>query len=136
MTSQPKDDILVIGAGVIGITAALALAAEGRQVRVLDRKGVAAETSQGNAGAFALAEIEPLATPGIMKKAPKWLLDPLGPLSIRPAYALHLLPWMLRFWRASRPEHHAAALAAQAALMGVFARRRSSGSSRGPTPQR
>lgn len=119
MTSSVKYDVLVIGAGIIGISAALRLQAEGKQVLVLDRKGVAAETSSGNAGAFAFADVIPLATPGIMKKAPKWLLDPLGPLSLRPAYALKILPWMLRFWRASWKDKYEAALSAQASLMGL-----------------
>ncbi len=110
-------DILVIGAGIIGISTALALQSAGRSVVVLDRKGVAGETSAGNAGAFAFPEVEPLATPGIMLKAPKWLLDPLGPLSIPPAYALKIAPWMLRFWRASWPDRYAAAVEAQVALM-------------------
>ena len=44
----------------------------------------------------------PLASPGIWRKAPGWLLDPLGPLAIRPSYALSILPWMLRFVQASR----------------------------------
>jgi D-amino-acid dehydrogenase len=112
-----RSDILVIGAGIIGVTSALALQRDGHSVRILDRKGVAAETSRGNAGAFAYTDIEPLATPGILRKAPKWLLDPLGPLSIPPAYALPLLPWMLRFWRASWQDRYAAAVAAQASLM-------------------
>lgn len=77
--------VVVIGAGVIGITTALELQRRGHSVLVLDRDGIAAQTSAGNAGAFAFSEVEPLATPGIMRKAPKWLLDPLGPLSI-PAY--------------------------------------------------
>lgn len=112
-----RSEILVIGAGIIGVTTALALQRDGHVVRILDRKGVAAETSRGNAGAFAYTDIEPLATPGILRKAPKWLLDPLGPLSIPPAYALPLLPWMLRFWRASWRDRYAAAVAAQASLM-------------------
>ena len=112
-----RSEILVIGAGIIGVTTALALQRDGHAVRILDRKGVAAETSRGNAGAFAYTDIEPLATPGILRKAPKWLLDPLGPLSIPPAYALPLLPWMLRFWRASWQDRYAAAVAAQASLM-------------------
>ena len=112
-----RSEILVIGAGIIGVTTALALQRDGHAVRILDRKGVAAETSRGNAGAFAYTDIEPLATPGILRKAPKWLLDPLGPLSIPPAYALPLLPWMLRFWRASWRDRYAAAVAAQASLM-------------------
>lgn len=112
-----RSEIIVIGAGIIGVTSALALQRDGHNVRILDRKGVAAETSRGNAGAFAYTDIEPLATPGILRKAPKWLLDPLGPLSIPPAYALPLLPWMLRFWRASWQDRYAAAVAAQASLM-------------------
>ncbi|MBU1293449.1 MAG: FAD-dependent oxidoreductase, partial [Gammaproteobacteria bacterium] len=112
-----NQDVIVIGAGIIGISIALKLQSEGRQVLVLDRKGVAAETSSGNAGAFAFADVIPLATPGIMRKAPKWLIDPLGPLSLRPAYALKILPWMLRFWRASWQDKYQAALAAQASLM-------------------
>ncbi len=62
-------DIIVLGAGVIGLSCALALQRAGLKVLVLDRKGVAAEASQGNAGAFAFTEVEPLATPGIMRKA-------------------------------------------------------------------
>ncbi|OSP54845.1 FAD-binding oxidoreductase [Pseudoruegeria sp. SK021] len=117
MTQSAPSEIIVIGAGIIGVTTALALQADGHKVRILDRKGVASETSRGNAGAFAFAEIEPLATPGIMRKAPKWLLDPLGPLSLRPEYALKIAPWMLRFWRASWRDRHEAAVSAQSALM-------------------
>ena len=110
-------DIIVIGAGIIGISIALELQRRGHSVRVLDRSGVAAEASAVNAGAFAFTDIIPLATPGIMRKAPKWLLDPLGPLSVPPSYALRIAPWMLRFWRASWPGGYAASVAAQTQLM-------------------
>ncbi len=109
--------VIVIGAGVVGISTALELQRLGHSVRVFDRKGIAAETSAGNAGAFAFTEVEPLATPGILRKAPKWLLDPLGPLSIPPAYALQIAPWMFRFWRASRPDRYRRLLGAQVSLM-------------------
>lgn len=117
--STPAYDVIVVGAGIIGISSALKLQQAGKRVLVLDSKGVAAETSAGNAGAFAFADVIPLATPGIMRKAPKWLLDPLGPLSIRPAYAFKILPWMLHFWRASWQDRYAAALKAQANLMAL-----------------
>jgi len=113
--SQPE--ILVIGGGIIGVTAALALQADGHMVRLLDREGIAAGTSRGNAGAFAFTDVEPLASPGIMRKAPLWLLDPLGPLSIPPAYAARILPWMLHFWRATARSRYSAAVAAQSSLM-------------------
>ena len=109
--------IVVIGAGVIGISVALRLRRLGHEVTVLDRKGVAAETSQGNAGAFAFTDVMPLASPGILRKAPGWLLDPLGPLSVPPRYALQIAPWLLRLWRASWKDRYMASVAAQSSLM-------------------
>jgi D-amino-acid dehydrogenase len=112
-----KIDVIVVGAGVVGLSAALALRARGQTVTVLDREGPAAGASAGNAGAFAFTDILPLASPGILRKAPKWLLDPLGPLSVPPAYALRIAPWMYRFWRACAPSRVAASTRAQTALM-------------------
>ena len=112
-------DQIIIGAGIIGLTAAFRLAEAGQKVLILDRKGMALEASRGNAGAFAFADVEPLASPGVLWKAPGWLADPLGPLSMPLSYAPQMIPWMYRFWRASRPDRHAAATAAQAALMAL-----------------
>ncbi len=112
-------EIVVIGAGVIGLSVALALRERGLAVRVLERDGVGTGASSGNAGGFAFSEIVPLATPGIMRRAPFWLLDPGGPLSVPPRYALRIAPWLWRFRRASRPRRYAAALSAQASLMNL-----------------
>lgn len=109
--------VVVIGAGVIGLSAALMAQARGFSVTVVDREGPAAGASAGNAGAFAFTDILPLASPGILRKAPKWLLDPLGPLTVPPAYALQIAPWLYRFWRACSPRAVAASTAAQTALM-------------------
>lgn len=114
---MPAHDVIVIGAGVVGLSAAIAAQGRGLSVTVIDREGPAAGASAGNAGAFAFTDILPLASPGILWKAPKWLIDPLGPLSVPPAYALKIAPWMFRFWRAcaaSKVEH---STAAQTALM-------------------
>ena len=115
MERRPR--VIVIGAGVIGLSAAIAAAGRGFAVTVLDREGPAAGASAGNAGAFAFTDILPLASPGLMKKAPFWLLDPLGPLTIPPAYALQIAPWLMRFARACAPGRVAASTAAQTALM-------------------
>ncbi len=112
-----KPDVIVIGAGIIGLSAAIAAQSRGLSVVVVDREGPAAGASAGNAGAFAFTDILPLASPGILKKAPKWLLDPLGPLSVPPAYALRIAPWMFRFWRACQPSRVAHSTAAQTSLM-------------------
>lgn len=114
---QPRPDVVVVGAGVVGLSAALAAQARGFAVMVLDREGPAAGASAGNAGAFAFTDILPLASPGILRRAPRWLLDPLGPLSVPPAYAHRIAPWMWRFWRACAPERVAASTTAQTALM-------------------
>lgn len=110
-------DVIVIGAGVIGLSIALAAQKRGLSVTVLDREGPAAGASAGNAGAFAFTDILPLASPGMLRKVPKWLVDPLGPLSVPPAYAMRIAPWMIRFLAACAPARVARAAAAQTALM-------------------
>lgn len=116
MTDVPID-VAIIGAGIIGLATAYKLAAAGRQVVLIDRKGIAEETSRGNAGGLAFSDILPTASSGVLKKLPRWLADPLGPLTIRPAYLPQLTPWLLRFWRAGWPDRRAAAIRAQSALM-------------------
>lgn len=101
MTKTLKCDVLVIGTGIIGSMAALYLQNAGREVVLLERGEVARGASSGNAGILAFPEIIPIPSPGIMKKAPRWLFDPLGPLSVPPAYVAKIAPWLWRFWRAS-----------------------------------
>lgn len=110
-------DILIVGAGIVGICAAIRLASDGRKVTVIDRTGICEETSSGNAAAFAFSDVLPLAQKGMMRNLPKWLADPLGPLSIPPSYVPRLAPWLYRFWRAGRASVYEPALAAQAGLM-------------------
>lgn len=119
MTSDSQPDIIVIGAGIIGICAAAFLAEAGHKVTVIDRTGICEETSSGNAAAFAFSDVLPLAHKGMIGQVPKWLADPLGPLSIPPAYLPRLLPWLFRFWRAGSHASYDRSLAAQAALMNL-----------------
>ncbi|MDP3895518.1 MAG: FAD-binding oxidoreductase [Mesorhizobium sp.] len=114
--TEPRPDVLVVGAGIVGICAAALLSEAGHGVTVVDRTGICEETSSGNAAAFAFSDVLPLAQKGMLKNLPKWLLDPLGPLSIPPAYLPKLLPWLIRFWRAGQTGYEPA-LAAQAAMM-------------------
>ena len=113
--------MLVIGAGIVGAAIALRLQQEGHNVLLIDRERVAAQASRGNAGALAFSDILPLASPGILRKAPAWLLDPLGPLAIRPRYLPRLAPWLFRFWRASQRDCVRTSTAVLAALMDLSA---------------
>jgi D-amino-acid dehydrogenase len=110
-------DVVIVGAGIVGLASAYKLVEAGRSVLLVDRKGVAEETSRGNAGAFAFSDIMPLATKDVLRKLPKWLSDPLGPLTIRPEYLAQITPWMMRFWRAGWPDRVQAGIKAQGALM-------------------
>lgn len=110
-------EIVIVGAGIVGLATAFQLLAEGHRVRLVERGGVAEGASYGNAGALAFSDILPLASPGMLRKAPKWLLDPLGPLSIPPRYLPQITPWLIRFWRASLPDRYQASIAAQGNLM-------------------
>ncbi|MBT9549926.1 MAG: FAD-binding oxidoreductase [Hydrogenophaga sp.] len=116
-----RADVAVVGAGIIGLSVAMHLVAQGRSVLLIDRKGIALEASAQNAGALAFSDILPLASPRILRQAPRWLLDPLGPLAIRPGYALQIAPWLLRFGMASRPSAYRASLQAQTQLMRLAA---------------
>lgn len=121
MTAQSNADAVVIGAGIVGVMAAHYLQNDGRKVLLVERDEVAAGASAGNAGILAFPEIIPIPSPGIMFKAPKWLLDPLGPLSLPPAYALNMVPWLWRFWRASSRKAFAHGIAAQTGMMQLAA---------------
>src|SRR5262249_4378464 len=57
-----------------------------------------------NAAGIGVTEVVPLSVPGLALKIPGWLVDPLGPLAVRPAHAIKLLPWLWRFSRAGRRE--------------------------------
>ena len=109
--------VVIVGAGIVGVACAAALADSGHAVTIVDRSGVCEETSSGNAAALAYTEVLPLAQKGVWRKIPAWLADPLGPLSIPPAYLPRLLPWLVRFALAGDPRRHDSAVAAQVALM-------------------
>ena len=117
MAEASPTDVVVTGAGIVGVCVAALLSEAGKAVMVIDRTGVVEETSSGNAAALAFSDMLPLAHKGMLKHLPGWLADPLGPLTIRPSYLPALAPWLLRFLSAGREKHYEAGVAAQAALM-------------------
>ena len=108
--------VLVIGGGIVGLACAHALVKDGHAVTVLDRDPDGDKCSRGNAGAIAATEVVPAAAPGVIWQVPRWLLDPLGPLSVRPAHVPRLLPWLWRFLRAGQASEVARIAGALAAL--------------------
>jgi D-amino-acid dehydrogenase len=94
---------VIVGAGIIGLATAYHLQQQGVAVTVVDRDPAGDKASFGNAGGIAVTEVAPASVPGLAWKVPGWLLDPLGPLAVRPAHALRLLPWLWRFAKAGSP---------------------------------
>ncbi|MES2784353.1 MAG: FAD-dependent oxidoreductase [Pseudomonadota bacterium] len=94
--------VTVIGAGIVGASTALELQRAGFSVRLLDACGPGEGCSYGNAGGISPGSIVPAATPGMLKKIPKWLIDPDGPLAVRWGYFPRALPWLVRWVREGR----------------------------------
>ncbi|GAA0573702.1 NAD(P)/FAD-dependent oxidoreductase [Halomonas salifodinae] len=113
------DRIAVIGAGVIGMTTALALQRQGHRVSVLDPRGPGEGASYGNAGFLATELIDPLSTPATLRKAPRLWLDPHGALALPLRYLPRLAPWLMRFIAAAGPARVAKGRQALAALNGA-----------------
>ncbi|HEX3882086.1 MAG TPA: FAD-binding oxidoreductase [Stellaceae bacterium] len=94
----------VIGAGMVGICVASYLQRDGHSVFLIEPGNPGEGASFGNAGAFNASSVTPVAMPGTIRNVPKWLMDPVGPLSLRWSYLPRVLPYLYRFWRAGTPE--------------------------------
>src|SRR5436190_3364610 len=92
--------ILVLGAGLLGVTTAYELGKRGFQVTVLDRCAqCAAETSFANGGQLSYTHGEPWATPAVLPKLPGWLVRSDAPLVFRLRADKQMLRWGLKFLR-------------------------------------
>jgi D-amino-acid dehydrogenase len=109
--------IAVIGAGIVGVTTAYELVADGHEVTVFERRAsVASETSFANAGVVAPGYVTPWAAPGMPWKVLRHLLDSHAPVRLQGLGALGQLPWIWRWWRACRPAVYAVNRAAMLRL--------------------
>lgn len=89
--------VAVVGAGIVGVCAAIELLNRGFDVTLIEKKGVAQGCSKGNAGHFATEQIFPMAEPSLLYSLPSMLFEHNGPLRIQPWYLLRSMPWFLRF---------------------------------------
>jgi D-amino-acid dehydrogenase len=103
--------VVVIGAGVVGLASALELLRDGHAVTIVEPAvpGDEQSASYGNGTLLNPSSVIPMSSPGLWKKVPGYLMDPLGPLTIRWSYLPRLLPWLRRFVQAgSTPDKVAA----------------------------
>lgn len=97
--SQTKKNIVVLGAGIVGVSSAIWLCRNGHKVTLVDREkpGSNKATSFGNAGVLAACSVAPVTAPGMIAKSPKMLMDPNFPLFLRWSYLPKLAPWLLKY---------------------------------------
>lgn len=120
-TISKRGNICIIGAGIIGSYCALHLrrSLPDAEITIIDRAPFDYQgASCGNMGGFATCEVQPGTTLANLLKIPRWLLDPLGPLALRPGYLPGLLPWLWTFAKcAFTPGHFNHVVSNQQQLM-------------------
>ncbi|WP_418186809.1 NAD(P)/FAD-dependent oxidoreductase [Aliarcobacter lanthieri] len=92
-----KRDIIVIGAGIMGLTTAYELLKAGRKVTIIDESDITNSTSFGNAGLLSAFDKGPLANPGIVFNTLKLMLKGQSPVNIHPTLDITIYKWLWKF---------------------------------------
>lgn len=92
-----SQQVIVIGAGIVGVSTGIWLRRFGADVTLVDRAAPGQGTSYGNAGVLAACSMVPVTAPGLIAKAPGMLLNPDFPLFLRWAYLPRLVPWLMKY---------------------------------------
>ncbi|ESY15375.1 FAD-dependent oxidoreductase [Mesorhizobium sp. LNJC394B00] len=108
--------VAIIGGGVIGVSCALMLAREGHQVTVIEGDRIGHGCSWGNGAQYNAGSSFPMAHPGVLWRALRWLVDTNGPVRLAPSELPRILPWLVRFLRTGHRDVWEAAYVALHAL--------------------
>lgn len=116
--------VLILGSGLLGVTSAYQLARRGMEVTVLDRQPESGrECSFANGGQMSYSHAEPWASPHILPKMPKWLLDPESPLVFRLRADPQMMRWALMFLR-NCTAHRARVNCVNLLRLGLYSKRK------------
>ncbi len=97
--TEARHDVLIIGAGVIGLACAWSLLRAGRGVTVVDARHVAAGASHGNCGTITPSHAPPLPMPGMPMQVLRWMLRKDAPFHVSPRWDPALYGWLMRALR-------------------------------------
>ena len=95
--------VIVIGAGIVGLSTAYFLRKQGIEVTVIDNTDGNSNCSTGNAGYVSPSHLIPLASPGIISQGLKWMLNSESPFYIKPRLNRDLIKWGLLFKKSATP---------------------------------
>jgi D-amino-acid dehydrogenase len=96
---------VIVGGGIIGLSSAYYLNEAGWDVEVLDKGDFLHNCSYGNAGYISPSHFIPLATPGIVKQAMKWMFDSTSPFYVKPRLNWPLIQWGWQFMKIATDKH-------------------------------
>ncbi len=94
---RQKADVLVVGGGMMGVCTAYYLAERGSKAMLVEKGEVGAGCSNANAGLLVPGHSMPLATPGIIAKGIRWMLNPESPFYIKARIERDLFSWLWTF---------------------------------------
>lgn len=97
--------IIIIGAGIAGLSSAFYLVQQGWQVEIIEQNDLDNNCSYGNAGMIVPSHFTPLAAPGVVSQGVKWMLDSKSPFYVRPSLSGKLISWGLKFLSHSNQKH-------------------------------
>jgi len=112
-----RKDIVVLGAGIVGICVALHLQKRGRAVALVDRRGAVEETSSGNAGLIQREGVFPYGFPHDFGALARYALNRTIDAHYHPSALPGLAPFLWKYWHHSRPARHAAVARVYAKLI-------------------
>ncbi len=93
-----KNNVCIIGAGIVGATTAYALSKKGWSVTIIEAEQVAGMGSSfANGSQLSYSYVEPFASPNILKKIPLWLLSSTSPISWKPQFNKNHIWWLIKF---------------------------------------
>ena len=101
--SEVRADVIVLGAGIVGVSAALHLQMRGRDVVLIDRRGAGEETSHGNAGLIERSSVIPYGFPRDLRTVLLYALNRSADVRSDWRFLPRILPWLWQFWRESAP---------------------------------
>ncbi len=94
-----NNPVVIIGAGIVGVSTALWLQRDGFKVILIDKTGPGEGTSYGNGGILASCSVVPVTGPGLISAAPQMLFNPNKPLFLKWGYLPKLFPWLFKYLR-------------------------------------
>lgn len=103
--SKNKGTVVIIGAGIAGLSSAFYLVQDGWRVIVLEQNTLDNNCSYGNAGMLVPSHFTPLAAPGVVAQGIRWMFNKRSPFYVRPSLSRNLLSWGINFLRHANKEH-------------------------------